>query len=114
MSAGATLNSAMTAMTAANQVRQLISRSQAILFASLQAELWRAILHCRIAKFTSDDAKRLSYVVVAEQTSAKFMKLRSHGKIVRSKPILNLMACLEEELGGQLYDLDFHPPTGRK
>jgi len=41
--------------------------------------------------------------MVAEATSAKFMKLRSQGKIGESKTILGLMSVLEEELGGRLF-----------
>jgi len=40
--------------------------------------------------------------MAAEVTSAKFIKLRSQGKI-ESKTILKYMMCLEEELGGSLY-----------
>src|SRR5262245_18824462 len=61
----------------AEQVRQLIARSHAILFGSLI----------------------LRYLLVAEATSAKFMKLRSQGKIGKSKTILGLMSLLEDELG---------------
>jgi len=41
--------------------------------------------------------------MAAEATSAKFTKLRSHGKIFKSKTILKLMSLLEVELGGRLY-----------
>ena len=96
-------------MTAqAKQVRQLISRSQAILFASLVAELSRAIVCCRIAKITRDAANGLRYLLVAEATSAKFMKLCSQGKVIESKTLLELMSLLEEELGGRLW-LGFNP-----
>ena len=87
----------------AEQVRQLISRSRAILFGCLTAELCRAISCCRVAKRTSEEANRLRYLMVAEATSAKFMKLRSQGKIGESKTILGLMSVLEEELGGRLF-----------
>ena len=87
----------------AEQVRQLNSRTQSILFASLKAELSRGIACCRVAKTTSNDAKRFHYLLVAEAISAKFMKLRSQGKIGESKMILELMSLLEEELGGLLY-----------
>ena len=91
-------------MTAqAKQVRQLISRSQATLFASLVAELSRAIVCCRIAKIASDAANGLRYLLVAEATSAKFMKLCSQGKVIESKTLLELMSLLEEELGGRLW-----------
>jgi hypothetical protein len=40
--------------------------------------------------------------MVAERTSAKFIRLRSQGKI-GSKKVLGFMARLEEELGGRLY-----------
>ena len=87
----------------AEQVRQLNSRTQAILFASLKAELSRGIACCRVAKTTSDAAKRLRYLLVAEAISAKFIKLLSQGKIGESKTILELMSLLEEELGGRVY-----------
>lgn len=85
------------------QVQQVILRSQLMLFASLVTELYRAISCCLIAKITSDASKRLHYFLAAEATSAKFMKLRSEGKIGESKKILELMSLLEEELGGRLY-----------
>ena len=69
----------------------------------MKAELSRAISCSEIAKITSDDVKRLRYVMVAEATSAKFMKLRSQRKIGESMKILELMSLLEEELGGRLY-----------
>jgi hypothetical protein len=86
----------------AEKVRQLIARSHAILVASLVAELHRAIAFCEIAKMkiTNDAATGLHYLLVAEATSAKFMKLRSQGKIVESSAILRLMSLLEEGLGG--------------
>jgi len=87
----------------AKQVQQLISRSHEILFGSLIAELARGIACCRIAKTNSDQARSFSYLLVAEATSAKFMKLRSQGKIGKSKAILRLMSLLEKELGGRLY-----------
>jgi len=88
----------------AEQVQQLVLRSRVVVFVSLAAELCRAISCCRIAKITSGDAaKRLRYFLVAEATSAKFMKLRSLGKIGESKTILELMSLLEKELGGRLY-----------
>ena len=83
----------------AEHVRQLIARSHAIRFGSLKAELSRAIACCRIAKKINDDANILRYLLVAEATSAKFMKLRSQGKIGKSKTILGLMSLLEDELG---------------
>ena len=93
-------------MTAqAKQVRQLISRSQATLFASLVAELSRAVVCCRIAKtkIASDAANGLRYLLVAEPTSAKFMEVCSQGKVIESKTLLELMSLLEEELGGRLW-----------
>ena len=87
----------------AEQVRRLITRSHAILFGSLKAELSRAIACCRVAKTTSDAAERFRYLLVAEATSAKFIKLLSQGKIGKSKTILRLMSLLEKELGGRLY-----------
>jgi len=87
----------------AEQVRQLNSRTQAILFGSLKAELSRGIACCRVAKTTSDAAKRLRYLLVAEAVSFKFTKLLSQGKVGESKAILELMSLLEEELGGRLY-----------
>ena len=96
-------------MTAqAKHVRQLISRSQATLFSSLVVELSRAIACCRIAKTASDAANRLRYLLVAEATSAKFMKLCSQGKVIESKTVLELMSLLEEELGGRLW-IGFNP-----
>jgi hypothetical protein len=89
----------------AEQVRQLISRSQAILVTSLIAELSRAIACCEIAKITSEAANSLRYLLVAEATSARFMRLRSQGKIVESTTILRLMSLLEEGLGGRLWPL---------
>jgi len=89
--------------TQAEQVQQLILRSQEILVASLVEELNRAISCCLIAKSMSDNCKRLRYLLVGEATSAKFMKLRSQRKIGESKAILGLMSILEQELGGQLY-----------
>jgi len=88
----------------ADGVRQLISRSHAILVESLVAELSRAIACCKIAKSMSDPANSLRFLLVAEATSAKFMKLLSQGKIAESKTILGLMSLLEQELGGRLYD----------
>ena len=85
----------------ARQVRQLISRSQAILLRSLIAELFRAVTCCTIAKL-KDEKDSLRYLMVAEATSAKFMKLRSQGRIAESKTILGAMSLLEEELGGRL------------
>jgi hypothetical protein len=93
----------VTMHSQAEQVRQLISRSQAILVASLAAELSRAIAFCEIAKITSDAAKSLHYLLVAEAASAKFMKLRSRGKILESTTVLRLMSLLEEALGGRLW-----------
>ena len=89
----------------AEQVRQLILRSQAILVASLAAELSRAIACCRVAKNSSDAANSLRYLLVAESTSAKFMRLRSQRKIVVSATILRLMSLLEEGLGGRLWPI---------
>src|SRR5262245_26628492 len=85
------------------QVGQLILRSRMILISSMIAQLSRGLACCRIAKSTSDDSRRLQYLLVAEATSAKFYKLRSQGKIVESKAIQRYMARLEEELGGRLY-----------
>ena len=92
----------------AEQVRQLISRSQATLFSSLVVELSRAIVCCRIAKRASDAAQRLRYLWIAEATSAKFMKLCLQGKVIESKALLELMSLLEEELGGRLW-VGFNP-----
>ena len=91
----------------AEKVRQLIARSHAILVASLVAELHRAIAFCEIAKkkITNDAATGLRYLLVAEATSAKFMKLRSQGKIGESSAILPLMSLLEEGLGGRLWPI---------
>jgi len=87
----------------AEQVRQLISNTQEILFESLKAELSWGIAYCRVAKTTSDTAKRLRYLLVSEAISAKYRKLLSQGRIGQSKTILKLMSLLEEELGGRLY-----------
>jgi len=96
-------------MTAqAKQVRQLISRSKATLFTSLVAELSRAIVCCRIAKTASDAGTSLQYVLVAEATSAKFLKLCSQGKVIESKTLLQLVSLLEQELGGRL-SIGFSP-----
>jgi hypothetical protein len=85
------------------QVQQLVLRSEDILFASRVDQLNHAISSCLIAKITSDDSKRLRYLLIAEATSAKFTKLRSQGKVGESETILGLMSLLEEELGGRLY-----------
>ena len=101
-------DSAVTMKAQAKQVRQLISRSQAIQVASLVAELSRAIACCKIATITSDAEKGLCYLLVAEATSAKFMRLRSQGKFVESTAIEQLMFLLEEGLGGRLWPLSFN------
>jgi len=80
-----------------------IEEAIGILFASLIAELDLAISYCRIAKTTRNPATRLRQFLVAEATLAKFIKLRSQGKIGESKTMLELMSLLEEELGGPLY-----------
>ena len=85
------------------QIRKMFLRPQVRLPVSWVEELNRAISCCLIAKRTSDATKRLRYFLVAEGTSAKFMKLRSQGKIGESNPILELMSLVEEELGGRLY-----------
>lgn len=95
--------SALKMTAQSEQVRQLISRSQSIRCESLMVELSRAITYCRIAKLQGTVAKRLRYLLVAEAASAKFLKLRSQGKIIESKTFLKLMALLEAELGGRLY-----------
>ena len=64
------------------------------------AELSRAIACCRIAKLKENGVDKLQYLILAEQTSAKFIKLYSQGKIPQSETILELMVCLEESLGG--------------
>jgi len=92
----------------AEQVRQLNARTQAILFASLKAQVSRTIVCCRIAKITSDAVNRLRYLLVAEATSAKFMKLCLQGKVIESKTLLELMSLLEAELGGRLW-IGFNP-----
>jgi len=100
--AAAAVNSGRNADLSSNSFI-LILRSRVILLSSLIAELSRGLACCKIAKTTSDDSRRLQYLLVAEATSAKFYKLRSQGKIVESKAIQRYMARLEEELGGRLY-----------
>jgi len=85
------------------QVQKMFLRSRVRLPVSWVEELNRAISCCLIAKRTSDATKRLRYFLVAEATSAKFMKLRMQGRIGESKSILELMSLVEEELGGRLY-----------
>jgi len=87
----------------AKQVQEVFLRPQVRLPVSWVEELNRAISCCLIAKRTSDVTERLRFFLVAEATSAKFMKLRSQGKIGESKSILELMSLVEEELGGRLY-----------
>jgi len=87
----------------AEEVRLLVLSSKEILFASRVDRLNHAISCCLIAKSTDDDSKRLQYLLIAEETSAKFTKLRSQGKIGESKKILGLMSLLEKGLGGRLY-----------
>jgi hypothetical protein len=82
------------------QVRRVISRSQAILAKCLTAELSRAIVCCRIAELKERGAEKLPYLIVAERTSSKFIKLYLQGKIGKSKSVLELMVRLEEALGG--------------
>jgi hypothetical protein len=84
----------------ARLVREVISRSQAIVAQCLLAELFRAIAFCQIAKRKGSATEKLPYLMVAEATSAKFIKLHSQGKMVKSESILDLMAQLEEALGG--------------
>ena len=79
----------------------MISRGPAILNQSLLAELSKAIAYCQIAKRKGCGPDSLPYLLMAEATSAKFLKLHSQGKIVKSKAILQLMLRLEEALGGQ-------------
>ena len=82
------------------QVREVISRSNAIVADCLAAELSRALVCCRIANGKDSVAEKLPYLIVAERTSPKFIKLHSQGKIARSESILKLMMRLEEALGG--------------
>jgi hypothetical protein len=82
------------------QVREVISRSQAIMRECLLAELSRALAYCVIANRKHNAAEKLPYLIVAERTSFKFIRLHTHGKIAKSKSILKMMARLEEALGG--------------
>jgi hypothetical protein len=78
--------------------QQVISRSKAILTqCRLTAELSRALVCCSIARWKEE---KLSYLLIAERTSAKFIKLHAQGEIVESEFILKLMMLLEEALGG--------------
>lgn len=86
------------------QVRRVISRSQAILADCLAAELSRALVCCRIANRKGSAAEKLPYLVIAERTSEKFLRLYRQGKILKSKSILELMMHLEEALGGRFLD----------
>ena len=52
---------------------------------------------CSIARWKEE---KLSYLLIAERTSAKFIKLHAQGEIVESEFILKLMMLLEEALGG--------------
>jgi len=63
------------------------------------AELLVAIRCCRIAKLKKHGEK-LSYLIIAERTSAKFLKLHSQGRITESKSVRGMMALLEDALGG--------------
>ena len=80
------------------QNRQVISRGRAILAeCRLTAELSRALVCCSIANWRDE---KLPYLIIAERTSAKFIKLHAQGEIVESEFILKLMLLLEEALGG--------------
>jgi hypothetical protein len=77
---------------------QVISRSTAILAeCRLTAELSRALVCCSIARWKEN---KLAYLIIAERTSAKFIKLHAKGEIVESECILKLMMLLEKALGG--------------
>ena len=78
----------------------MISHRKASSLQRLTAELSRAIACCRIAKLQESIAEKLSYLIVAERTSAKFIKLHLQGKIPQSQSIMELMVRLEEALGG--------------
>jgi hypothetical protein len=82
------------------QVQQVISRSNAILADSLRMELFRALICCSIANQKETGTEKLPYLIVAEQTSAKFVKLYAQKKMVRSRSVLRLMILLERALGG--------------
>jgi hypothetical protein len=80
------------------QNRRVISRSKAsVTECHLTAELSRALVCCSIAKWKED---KLPYLIIAERTSAKFIKLHAQGEIVESESILKLMMLLEVALGG--------------
>ena len=82
------------------QVERLVSHSQAILAESLRTELVRAITCCRIGRRQGSAFDMLQYLLVAEQTSAKFKKLDLQRKSSGSDQLLALVGRLEEELGG--------------
>ena len=76
-------------------------RSREILTDCLAAELSRALVCCRIAKRKGSAAEQLAYLIVAERTCEKVLKLHKQGKIVKSQSILELMMRLEEALSGR-------------
>lgn len=80
--------------------QEVISRTQVILVQSLVTELRRAIACCKVAKMKRCDADSIPYLLVAEATSAKFIKLHSQRKLMESESILDFMTRLEIELGG--------------
>jgi hypothetical protein len=82
------------------QARRVISHSQAILAECVMVELSRALTCCSIAEGKHVATEKLPYLLVAERTSAKFLKLHAQGKVVKSESILELMKRLEEALGG--------------
>jgi len=85
----------------AKQAQEVIRRSRAILVQSWIVQLCRAITYCKIAKRKNYEVDGIPYLLVAEATSATFIKLRSQGKLIQAGIILDLMGCLEVELGGK-------------
>jgi hypothetical protein len=59
-----------------------------------------SVLGFAFRKLKENGVDKLKYLILAERTSAKFIKLYSQGKLPRSESILELMVCLEEALGG--------------
>ena len=82
------------------EVRQVISRSRAILVRCMIVQLFRAIVCCEIAKRKDSGLEAFGYLMVAEATSVRFEKLHLQGKIFDSTEILELMGELEGALAG--------------
>ena len=83
------------------QVERLVSRSHAIVAESLRMELLRAITCCRIGRHQGSVFDMLHYLLVAEETSARFKKLDLQSRSFGSDQLLELVGRLEEELGGR-------------